>query len=53
MLETGSKAIDFTLPDEQGNPVSLHSFKGKKVALDCANGSAFLKIEKGCAVFLS
>ena len=33
MLETGSKAIDFTLPDEQGNPVSLHSFKGKKVVL--------------------
>ena len=33
MLVTGSKAIDFTLPDEQGNPVSLHSFKGKKVVL--------------------
>ena len=33
MLETGSKAIDFTLPDEHGNPVALHDFKGKKVVL--------------------
>lgn len=31
MLETGSRAIDFTLPDEHGNPVALHDFKGKKV----------------------
>ena len=33
MLETGSKAIDFTLPDEHGNPVALHDFRGKKVVL--------------------
>lgn len=33
MLEVGSTAIDFTLPDENGAPVSLHSFKGKKVVL--------------------
>ena len=33
MLETGSRAIDFTLPDEHGNPVALHDFKGKKVVL--------------------
>ena len=30
MLEIGTTAIDFTLPDEQGNLISLHSFKGKK-----------------------
>lgn len=33
MLETGMKAIDFTLPDKDGNEVSLHDFKGKKVVL--------------------
>ena len=33
MLETGTKAIDFTLPDELGNEVSLHDFKGKKVVI--------------------
>ena len=26
MLETGTKAIDFTLPDENGNLISLHDF---------------------------
>lgn len=33
MLETGTKAIDFTLPDELGNDVTLSSFLGKKVVL--------------------
>lgn len=33
MLEIGTKAIDFTLPDEFGNEVSLHDFKGKKVVI--------------------
>lgn len=33
MLEIGTKAIEFTLPDENGNDVSLHSFLGKKVIL--------------------
>ena len=28
MLEVGSKAPDFTLDDQDGNPVSLSSFKG-------------------------
>ena len=33
MLEVGSKAPDFTLDDQDGNPVSLRSFKGQKVLL--------------------
>lgn len=33
MLEEGMKAPDFTLPDQDGNPVSLSDFKGKKVIL--------------------
>ena len=33
MLETGTKAIDFTLPDENGNLISLHDFLGKKVVV--------------------
>ncbi len=33
MLEVGTKAIDFTLPDELSNPVTLSSFRGKKVVL--------------------
>ena len=33
MLEVGSKAPDFTLDDQDGNPVSLSSFKGQKVFL--------------------
>lgn len=33
MLETGMKAPDFTLPDKDGNPVSLSDFAGKKVVL--------------------
>lgn len=33
MLETGTKAIDFTLPDENGNMISLHDFLGKKVVV--------------------
>ena len=30
-LEPGDKAPDFTLPDQDGNPVKLSSFKGRKV----------------------
>ena len=33
MLEAGVKAPDFTLPDKDGNPVSLSDFLGKKVIL--------------------
>ena len=33
MLETGVKAPDFTLPDKDGNPVSLSDFLGRKVVL--------------------
>ena len=33
MLEAGMKAPDFTLPDKDGNPVSLSDFSGKKVVL--------------------
>ena len=33
MLEVGTKAPDFTLPDQNGQPVSLSDFRGKKVVL--------------------
>ncbi len=33
MLEVGMKAPAFTLPDKDGNPVSLEDFAGKKVVL--------------------
>lgn len=33
MLEIGTKAPEFTLPDKDGNPVSLSDFADKKVAL--------------------
>lgn len=33
MLNTGEKAPDFTLPDQNGNNVSLSQFRGKKVVL--------------------
>lgn len=33
MLEAGMKAPDFTLPDKDGNMVSLSDFKGQKVVL--------------------
>lgn len=33
MLEVGTKAPDFTLPDKDGNLVSLSDFIGKKVVL--------------------
>ena len=33
MLEDGIKAPNFTLPDKDGNPVSLSDFTGKKVVL--------------------
>ncbi len=33
MLEAGTKAPAFTLPDKDGNPVSLSDFTGKKVVL--------------------
>lgn len=33
MLEINTKAPDFTLPDKDGNPVSLADFRGKKVVL--------------------
>ena len=33
MLEVGMKAPQFTLPDNNGNMVSLSDFLGKKVVL--------------------
>ena len=33
MLEAGTKAPEFTLPDKNGVPVSLSDFRGKKVVL--------------------
>ncbi len=33
MINEGTKAPDFTLPDETGDNVSLSSFRGKKVVL--------------------
>ena len=33
MLEVGTKAPEFTLPDQNGNMVSLADFRGKKVVL--------------------
>lgn len=33
MLEEGSAAVDFTLPDQDGQAVSLHDFAGRRVAL--------------------
>ena len=33
MLEVGTKAPDFTLPDQNGNSVTLSDFLGKKVVL--------------------
>lgn len=33
MLETGIQAPDFTLNDQDGNEVSLHDYRGKKVIL--------------------
>lgn len=33
MLTVGSKAPDFTLPDQDGNVVSLSELKGQKVVL--------------------
>ena len=33
MLEIGTKAPDFTLPDKDGNLVSLSDFAGKKIVL--------------------
>ncbi|ENY73456.1 thioredoxin-dependent thiol peroxidase [Aeromonas diversa] len=31
MLQAGAQAPDFTLPDQNGNPVSLQDLRGKKV----------------------
>ena len=33
MLEIGSQAPDFTLPDQNGGPVSLSDFRGQTVVL--------------------
>jgi len=32
-LKVGDPAPEFTLPDENGNPVSLADFRGKRVVL--------------------
>ena len=33
MLEVGTKAPDFTLPDQKGDNISISDFLGKKVVL--------------------
>ena len=33
MIETGATAPDFTLPDQDGNPISLSDYAGKTVVL--------------------
>jgi thioredoxin-dependent peroxiredoxin len=33
VIEAGDHAPDFTLPDQQGNPVTLSSLRGKTVVL--------------------
>ena len=33
MLEVGTKAPDFTLPDQNGDNISIGDFLGKKVVL--------------------
>ena len=33
MLQIGMKAPDFTLPDKNGNPVTLSSFRGRRVVV--------------------
>ena len=33
LMETNAKAPDFTLPDENGNQVSLKDYRGKNVVL--------------------
>lgn len=33
MLEVGTNAPDFTLPDKDGNPVRLSDFRGRKIVL--------------------
>lgn len=65
MLEVGTKAPEFALPDKDGNLVSLKDFRGKKVVLyfyprdntpgctrqACAFGASYAEFEKrGVAV---
>lgn len=66
MLEIGTKAPAFTLPDQDGNPVSLSDFAGKKVVLyfyprdntpgctrqACAFAGAFAEFQKHNAVVI-
>lgn len=33
MLTAGTQAIDFTLPDSEGNQITLSNFKGQKIVL--------------------
>jgi thioredoxin-dependent peroxiredoxin len=32
-MDVNDKAPDFTLPDQEGNPISLKEFRGKTVVL--------------------
>ena len=66
MIETGMQAPDFTLPDKNGDLVSLSDLRGKKVVLyfypkdntpgctrqACAFGSAYKEFEEKNAVII-
>ena len=65
-MEINSKAPNFTLPDENGNPVSLEQFRGQTVVLffypradtpgctieACGFRDAFKKLQKAGLVVL-
>ena len=42
MLNVGDKAPDFTLPDQDENPISLSSYKNQKVII-CIEGKLFIQ----------
>ena len=42
MLEVGTKAPEFTLPDKDGSSISLSDFAGKKVVKPDTNAAEIL-----------
>jgi thioredoxin-dependent peroxiredoxin len=41
VINRGQPAPDFTLPDQEGNPVTLSDFRGKNVVLYFYQGGYF------------